>query len=129
MTTTNVDTERIMPRSIRKERILCARSVSSATFIGSRSGTLRLMDASSHRVLREGDSKGFRELGPRQLSGNTCLALLQFQYQFRDRLIGRTSAFGAEYPGSSPGPGTNPFRRPCQPTFRLAAFSAAIEEK
>src|ERR1051326_2396571 len=33
--------------------------------------------------------------------------LLQFSNLFRDRLIGRTSAFGAEYPGSSPGPGTN----------------------
>ena len=30
--------------------------------------------------------------------------------RFRDRLIGRTSAFGAEYPGSSPGPGT---KLPC----------------
>lgn len=27
-------------------------------------------------------------------------------HPFRDRLIGRTSAFEAEYPGSSPGPGT-----------------------
>src|SRR5467141_1612897 len=51
------------------------------------------------------------------VSGNTCVALLQFQYQFRDRLIGRTSAFGAEYPGSSPGPGTNLFRRLHQRTF------------
>src|SRR6266851_3526815 len=32
--------------------------------------------------------------------------LLDFLERFRDRLIGRTSAFGAEYPGSSPGPGT-----------------------
>jgi hypothetical protein len=48
--------------------------------------------------------------------------------QFRDRLIGRTSAFGAEYPGSSPGPGTRilptlnplPSARDLQP--RLAAI-------
>ena len=35
--------------------------------------------------------------------------LLHFYHRFRDRLIGRTSAFGAEYPGSSPGPGANAF--------------------
>src|SRR3977135_3352040 len=121
MTTIKVDTERMMLSSIRKERILCARSVSSATLIGSRSGTRRLMDASSCFILREGRSKGFLGFGLLPVSGNTCAALLQFQYQFRDRLIGRTSAFGAEYPGSSPGPGTNPFRRPRQPAFRLGA--------
>src|SRR6267143_5367657 len=99
MTTISVETERMMPSSIRKERILCARSVSKATLIGSRSGTRRLMDASSCFILREGHSKGFWDFGVPRASGNTCVALLQFQYQFRDRLIGRTSAFGAEYPG------------------------------
>src|SRR5882762_4580077 len=63
------------------------------------------------------------------VSGNTCVALLQFQYQFRDRLIGRTSAFGAEYPGSSPGPGTNLFRRPRQPALRLATFPLRCKKK
>src|SRR5437868_13636706 len=36
-----------------------------------------------------------------------CGRLLHYLGRFRDRLIGRTSAFGAEYPGSSPGPGTS----------------------
>src|SRR6267143_5073529 len=69
MTTIKVDTERMMPSSIRKERILCARSVSSATLIGSRSGTRRLMDAPSCFILREGPSKGFRDLGFRACLG------------------------------------------------------------
>jgi hypothetical protein len=38
--------------------------------------------------------------------GRIETSLLNFSVQFRDRLIGRTSAFEAEYPGSSPGPGT-----------------------
>ena len=35
--------------------------------------------------------------------------LLKFLKLFRDRLIGRTSAFEAEYRGSSPRPGTKFF--------------------
>ena len=35
--------------------------------------------------------------------------LLNCRLRFRDRLIGRTSAFEAEYRGSSPRPGTNFF--------------------
>src|SRR5229473_1885515 len=42
--------------------------------------------------------------GPRL--GRNCVALLNWCERFRDRLIGRTSAFGAEYRGSSPRPGT-----------------------
>src|SRR5215469_2750856 len=41
MTTMRVDTERMIPRSIRKERILWARRVSIATLTGSRNSTLR----------------------------------------------------------------------------------------
>ena len=41
-----------------------------------------------------------------------------FFQPFRDRLIGRTSAFGAEYPGSSPGPGTN-FLHNAPPSSRI----------
>src|SRR5260370_1622101 len=38
--------------------------------------------------------------------GRVCRRLLHYLSRFRDRLIGRTSAFGAEYRGSSPRPGT-----------------------
>jgi hypothetical protein len=38
--------------------------------------------------------------------GRICARLLHYLGRFRDRLIGRTSAFGAEYRGSSPRPGT-----------------------
>ena len=38
--------------------------------------------------------------------GRVCGRLLHYLSRFRDRLIGRTSAFGAEYRGSSPRPGT-----------------------
>src|SRR5215472_8671980 len=41
ITTMRVETERMMPSSIRKERILCCRNVSSATPTGSRSSTPR----------------------------------------------------------------------------------------
>src|SRR5258707_15525377 len=40
-----------------------------------------------------------------------------FHSRFRDRLIGRTSAFGAEYRGSSPRPGT---RVPFPSNFRFS---------
>src|SRR6266705_492974 len=43
ITTISVETERIIPSSIKKERILCARSVSSATLTGSRSNTRRFI--------------------------------------------------------------------------------------
>ena len=40
----SVETESTIPSSIRNERILCARSVSSATPIGSRNGTRRFIN-------------------------------------------------------------------------------------
>ncbi len=43
MTTISVETDRIVPRSIRKERILCARRVSSATLTGSRRNIRRFI--------------------------------------------------------------------------------------
>src|SRR5262245_34910381 len=43
ITTISVETERIIPSSIRKERILYERSVSSATQTGSRSNTRRFI--------------------------------------------------------------------------------------
>ena len=51
-------------------------------------------------------------------------ALLEFLLRFRDRLIGRTSAFGAEYPGSSPGPGTNSIAFHPLPVFQLPIASS-----
>src|SRR5229473_5656464 len=53
--------------------------------------------------------RGDRIIGLRHPARRLCtLASLCYNFfcPFRDRLIGRTSAFGAEYPGSSPGPGT-----------------------
>ena len=41
ITTINVETDRMMPSNIRKERILCWRNVSSATPTGSRNKTPR----------------------------------------------------------------------------------------
>src|SRR5262244_1344539 len=43
ITTISVETERIIPRSIRKERSLWARIVSSATLTGSRNNTRRFI--------------------------------------------------------------------------------------
>ena len=43
---------------------------------------------------------------PAPLLSSLASLCYNFSQPFRDRLIGRTSAFGAEYPGSSPGPGT-----------------------
>src|ERR1700722_17348002 len=43
-TTINVATDRMIPSNMRKERILCARSVSRATPTGSRRGTRRFMN-------------------------------------------------------------------------------------
>src|ERR1700722_7708566 len=40
--------------------------------------------------------------------------LLNCHLRFRDSAIGSTSAFGAESPGSSPGPGTKLFPAPSQ---------------
>src|SRR5260370_1844674 len=54
--------------------------------------------------------------------GGACGRLLHYLCRFRDRLIGRTSAFGAEYRGSSPRPGT----RICLPP-RTKLHSQAFE--
>ncbi len=59
MTTMRVETDRMMPRSIRKERILCTRRVSSATLIGSRSMTRRFMREFPLSLLRADNGKGF----------------------------------------------------------------------
>src|SRR5260370_15225943 len=65
MTTIRVETDRMMPRSIKKERILWARRVSSATPIGSRNNSRRFMRAFPLSLLRADREKGFP---PRRLA-------------------------------------------------------------
>src|SRR5260370_5678681 len=60
MTTMRVETDRMMPKSIRKERILWLRKVSSATPIGSRSNSRRFMREVPLSVVRPDRGKGFR---------------------------------------------------------------------
>src|SRR5438034_6614791 len=62
---------------------------------------------SPSRAVREwrGNAAGRKSRGLAALGG-ICGRLLHYLDRFRDRLIGRTSAFGAEYRGSSPRPGT-----------------------
>src|SRR6516165_9162035 len=58
MTTMSVETERMMPSRVRKERILCACSVSNATPIGSRSCTRRFTNGSCLKLRCDWD--GYR---------------------------------------------------------------------
>src|SRR5690349_25099445 len=68
-------------------------------------------------------------------SWGACAALLNCYKRFRDRLIGRTSAFGAEYRGSSPRPGTKLFFTESPPlktprgTLRITFRGSSIRER